>query len=85
MYVVTQSNKVINFDNCIRAEIHKLGPSSVFQQYELRLLSTIDNYTVYTGSKEDVESALHNFCEALAKGATLISYSEVYNDNMCGN
>lgn len=78
MYVVTKNNKVINFDNCIRAEIHKIGPSSVFQNYELRLISTIENYTAFAGSKEEVESALHNFCEALSKGATLISYSEVY-------
>lgn len=78
MYVVTEKNKVINFDNCTRAEMYKTGPASVFEQYELRLVSTIDNYTVYSGSKEEVESALHNFCEALSKGATLISYSEVY-------
>lgn len=78
MYVVTKSNKVINFDNCIRAEIYKAGPSSVFQDYELRLITTIENYTVFTGTKEEVESALHSFCEALSKGATLISYSEVY-------
>ena len=78
MYVVTKNNKVVNFDNCIRAEVYKTGPASVFQNYELRLISTIDNYTVFTGSKEEVESALHNFCEALSKGATLISYSEVY-------
>lgn len=78
MYVVTKNNKVINFDNCIRAEMHKIGPASVFETYELRLLSTIENYTVFTGSKGEVESALHSFCEALSKGATLISYSEVY-------
>lgn len=78
MYVVTKNNKVINFDNCIRAEIHKTGPSSVFENYELRLISTIENYTVFAGSKEEVEAALHSFCEALSKGATLISYSEVY-------
>ena len=82
MFVVTKDNKVINFDRCMRAEIHRTG-SSMLPCWELRLVATEDNYVAYNGDRKEVETAFATFCEALAKGASMISYSEEYmNEGM---
>ena len=74
MYVVTQSNKIINFDTCLEAFIHttRVGIS------QLKIFHTVSEYIVFSGTKEETEAAFKTLCEALSKGASMISFSEVY-------
>lgn len=74
MYVVTQSNKIVNFDNCLEAVIHttRVGVS------QLKLIHTVSVYVVFSGTTEETEVAFKTFCEALSKGASVVSFSEVY-------
>lgn len=77
MFVRTYNNSLINADSIIKAEIRTAN--RLLSESVLVVCTTLDNYEVFQGTKHDCENAMTTLCEAIAKGASLISY---YKDDV---
>ena len=73
MFVITQTNTVLNLNNMTCLDVIKYLNCD-----KADIKTKIDNYefTIYTGTIEDTESAYHNIIEGLIHNATLIDFSE---------
>ena len=72
MFIRTYNNRLINVDNIIKAEL--CTSNRMLSENALVVCTTLDNYEVFQGTRHDCENAMTTLCEAIAKGASLISY-----------
>lgn len=80
MFIRTYNNRLINVDNIIKAEL--CTSNRMLSENTLVVCTTLDNYEVFQGTRYDCENAMTTLCEAIAKGASLISY---YKDDIDEN
>ena len=72
MFIRTQSNMLLNADKIVWVDII---PCKMYRD-DASLMAHAENkdYCLFYGSKEDVAEGMNNLVEALARGATLITY-----------